>query len=176
MNDRKYPTAIVFDLDYTLWPWWCDFHVSPPIIPINERMLVDAKGMRLSLFPDVASILKELQENGVTIIGASRTATPDIAISILSQLHVDDAPLISYFHSLQWGQGSKVRHISEAAKELKLENALRKGEFVLFDDEFRNSDVERINCFFAFIRDDSQGLTRAMFNESIEDWSLRDLS
>lgn len=170
MPKSRVPRVIVFDLDFTLWPWWCDCHVSLPIKRVSATKLKDAKGFEMSLFPDVESIFVELHQMGVTIIGASRTATPDVAIEILSSLFVGGKPMIHYFSSLQWGQGSKVRHITRAVKELKLEDDLAAGEVILFDDEIRNRDVKKIKCFFAHIEDETKGLTRGVFEQSLSAW------
>lgn len=171
MGNYKYPAAIVFDLDYTLWPWWCDCHVTPPIQTINGSQLIDSTGLSLQLFEDVHSILEELERHKVTIIGASRTATPEIAIKILSLFNIKGKPMIDYFDSLQWGQHTKIRHIKSAAIELGLEKQLSDGALILFDDEARNRDVILINCHFAFISDSKYGLTRKIFEDALRKWT-----
>lgn len=173
MPKLSYPEVVVFDLDYTLWPWWCDCHISSPIEQVSESQLLDSSGLSLSLYRDVEHILEELEANNVTIVGASRTATPDIAIEILSMFKINDKPMIDYFHSLQWGQNSKIGHIKRAMRELNMESTLSTGSIILFDDEDRNKDVESINCFFALIEDYEKGLTRALFEQKLKDWASR---
>ncbi|SGZ58356.1 CIC11C00000003820 [Sungouiella intermedia] len=169
---KGYPSAIVFDLDYTLWPWWCDCHISPPIKKKTECRLIDSSGEVLELYEDVQSIFQELEEKNVILIGASRTATPEIAISILSSFVINGKRMIDYFHTLQWGQHSKVRHIKKAAKELGLEQDLLDGNLLLFDDESRNKDVTSIKCNFVLVPDNKAGLTRDVFENGINKWRL----
>lgn len=174
MSSKKaysYPTAVVFDLDYTLWPCWCDTHISPPIKPISKTAIVDSYGTKLKFFKDVESIIQELAEQEVTIIAASRTCTPRLAQEMLSHLHINDVPSIKWFHSLQWGTGSKINHILRAAKELGLQKELQAGGFILFDDEYRNRDVKKINCHFGYIEDDTKGLTREIFERNLMEWT-----
>lgn len=166
----KYPSAVVFDLDYTLWPCWCDTHITMPLKPISKKEVVDRYGMLLKLYKDVENILMELKSQDVTIIGASRTATPRVAQELLSLFHINDIPMIKYFHSLQWGQGSKIKHITKAAKHLKMHEDLERGGFILFDDELRNRDVTSINCEFVHI-DETKGLTRAVFEKGLQLWT-----
>ena len=169
----KYPKAVVFDLDYTLWPCWCDTHISTPIKSISPTEIIDAGGMRLSFYPDVESIILELYQANVKIIAASRTGTPHIAKDILTKLHIAGKPALTYFDSLQFGQGSKIGHIRSAAKELKLIKELQQGEFILYDDERRNRDVIKINCHFAHIEDEIIGITRDIFITEINIWAKR---
>lgn len=171
MPEYSYPSAVVFDLDYTLWPFWCDYHVDPPISRVTNSQLKDSSGYEIALCPDVESIILELAENGVTIISASRTPTPQIAKKILSLLRIDGKPMIEYFDSLQWGEGTKTKHISRAVKELGLEKELKAKSMILFDDEARNRDVESIGCHFAFIEDYRRGLTRPIFENALKEWT-----
>lgn len=173
MTNSEYPAAVVFDLDYTLWPCWCDTHISPPIKSCSNSkssQVIDSSGMKLSFYPDVESIILELAANNVTIIGASRTATPQIAKKLLSLLHIDNKPALHYFNALEWGQGSKTKHIKLAAKQLQLTKQLEEGEFILFDDELRNRDVGKINCYFVHIPDERLGLTRNIFENGLTSW------
>lgn len=168
---QEYPTVVVLDLDYTIWPCWCDTHVSMPFKPLSKSRVRDKYGEELSLYPEVESIILELADQGITVVGASRTATPKVAKELLSLFHVGGKPAIKYFLSLQWGQGSKTKHIMKAAKELNLEDELRDGEFILFDDESRNKDVETIGCKFAYLPSQTVGLSRKHFEKGINEWS-----
>lgn len=164
------PAAIVFDLDYTLWPCWCDTHLQPPVKPVGGHV-VDRRGYNLHLYKDVGAILQQLKTQNVKIVAASRTATPQLARQLMLHFSVGSKPMISYFDSLQWGQGSKTRHIAKAAKELGLEQELKEGKFVLYDDERRNRDVKSIGCHFVFIEDTDKGLTKKVFEQGLAEWA-----
>lgn len=164
----NYPSAVVFDLDYTLWPCWCDTHIPPPLKPVSRETVSDRSGYSLSLYPDIAKIIQHLEEKNIPIIAASRTATPHVAKQLLRLFHIDEKPLIDYFACLQFGEGSKQKHIAQAARELKLQSQLKQGHFILFDDELRNRDVEKIGCHFAHVPD---GLTHHVFESELKAWN-----
>lgn len=167
---QMYPDAIVFDLDYTLWPCWCDTHIAMPLKRILKNCVVDAVGFRLELYDDVERIFEKIKEQEIPIIAASRTDRPDIAKKLLSLFQVGDMKMIDLFSSLQWGQGSKKRHLARAVQELNLVSSLEGGRIVLFDDEIRNRDVEQLGCKFCYVSDNQVGLTISIFEDGIESW------
>lgn len=169
----SYPPVVVFDLDYTLWPSWCDTHVRPPVRPFLDGLqVVDADGEHLAFYPDVALILAELRAAGVKIVAALRTATPKLARQILTHLEVHDpvagarVPAVRLFDSLQWGQGLKIKHIERACADLGAAPA----DCVLFDDEGRNRDVQRIGVEFCEVTSWLEGLSRRVFERGIAQW------
>ncbi|ODQ82053.1 hypothetical protein BABINDRAFT_165550 [Babjeviella inositovora NRRL Y-12698] len=171
----SYPKAVVFDLDYTLWPCWCDTHLRPPIMPhASGRSITDSAGMQLEFYRDVESIIHELRENGVLLIAASRTAAPKLAKEILTYLKVTDPATgqkvssIQMFDTLQWGQGTKINHIKKACATLDI--SWKEHSLILFDDESRNKDVRKINVQFAHVPDWDKGLTRSIFDRVLQEW------
>lgn len=52
------PLVMVFDLDYTLWPFWVDTHVTGPLKPTKDGLVVkDRYNDSYGFYPDVAGIL-----------------------------------------------------------------------------------------------------------------------
>src|SRR5262245_11248700 len=74
------PRLIVFDLDYTLWPFWVDTHVYSPLrANADHTAVTDKIGETFAFYSDVPAILYALQHVGIKIGVASRTHAPDLA-------------------------------------------------------------------------------------------------
>jgi magnesium-dependent phosphatase 1 len=153
------PTVIVFDLDYTLWPFWVDTHVSSPIrasVPlttqtnanpsglqhINTKM-IDRHGESYSFYTEVPGILAGLKEKGVVMGVASRTHAPDLAQTMLRGLQIPvqqeegaDMKILrawDFFTHPQIYPGTKTTHFRKLQSQLsKAPSSL--GRVVPFED------------------------------------------
>ncbi|KAG0470199.1 hypothetical protein HPP92_016275 [Vanilla planifolia] len=67
------PRLVVFDLDYTLWPFYCEMH---------------SKREMPSLYPHAKGIMLALKEKGIEMAIASRSPTPDIANAFIDKLGI----------------------------------------------------------------------------------------
>jgi len=84
------PKCVVFDLDYTLWPFWVDTHVYGPLRAANSQhsACIDKVGETFSFYMDVPGVLHGLSLSGVRLAVASRTHAPELARDMLKLLHV----------------------------------------------------------------------------------------
>lgn len=171
------PKLLVFDLDYTLWPFWVDTHVTPPLKLSNAKPLgkavKDRYGEGYAFYPDVPGILAACRAHGVRVAAASRTSAPDLAAQMLSLLSVwpDGAaaadkgrPAKGFFDNLQIYPGSKVRHFERIRRQTGVEY----DDMVFFDDEGRNRDVER-ECGVLFVLA-ADGVDCALVDRGVERW------
>ena len=164
------PKVLVFDLDYTLWPFWVDTHIDSPLkATTNPSIAKDRHGESLTFYPGVPSILSFARHKGLRIAAASRTCAPDLARQLLSLLHIseDDGgkkPARQYFDDLQIFPGSKTTHMGRIKKRLGVEYE----DMLFFDDESRNANVERERgvCFW-LVRD---GVTVEELDRGVEKW------
>ncbi|CAL9734367.1 putative magnesium-dependent phosphatase YER134C [Monosporozyma servazzii] len=161
-----YPEVAAFDLDYTVWPCYCDTHLYPPFKPVkssNGEVLTveDARGFQLTLYRAIPKIIKDLKENKVKIISASRTWAPEIARDLMEVFKVEYSgelvTLGTLFDASEWGERSKVGHLRDAMKKLYGTENLKKYKMCLFDDENRNRDVEKHGVKFIEVKDSDNG-------------------
>eukprot|EP01018_Ginkgo_biloba_P015044 Gb_15765 [translate_table: standard] len=113
------PRLVVFDLDYTLWPFWCECR-SPTEKP--------------SLYPQATGVLNALKDKGVSMAVASRTPTPDTAKVFLNKLGI-----ASHFTAMEiypsW------THKTEHFQKIQQKTGVPFKSMLFFDDEGRNIEA-----------------------------------
>ena len=176
------PKLIVFDLDYTLWPFWCDTHVSGSIKGTRDGGLsaYDSHGGSYAFYDDVPGILTSLKERGVEVGCASRTSASDVAKALLTTLRCtsgsDDADADagtaaaptawSLFDYKEMYPGSKTKHFQRLHKK----SGVPYTEMLFFDDEARNRNVEELGVVMQLVRD---GVTVEEVDRGVQEWRKR---
>ncbi|KAH8681098.1 acid phosphatase-domain-containing protein [Xylariales sp. PMI_506] len=186
------PRLVVFDLDYTLWPFWVDTHVYPPLRANAEHSAcTDKVGESFAFYADVPRVLHALGLAGVKVGVASRTHAPDLGREMLKLLHVPPASIvlagdggaassgsgkkgadkarraIEFFDAgLEIYPSSKIRHFEALAKRTGIPYA----DMLFFDDESRNRDTETLGVTMWLVRD---GVSWVELEKGIREWRRR---
>uniref|UniRef100_T1J551 Magnesium-dependent phosphatase 1 n=1 Tax=Strigamia maritima TaxID=126957 RepID=T1J551_STRMM len=120
---------VVFDLDYTLWPFWVDTHVTPPFRKAENKAVYDAANNLVEYYPEVPNILNLLQSKNIQMAVASRTSCIREANELIVLFGWS-----KYFTFKEIYPGSKVEHF----KKLQEYTGLSYKNMLFFDDEHRN--------------------------------------
>jgi magnesium-dependent phosphatase 1 len=182
------PRLIVFDLDYTLWPFWVDTHVTPPLKAVaSHAACKDRWGEEFTFYEDVPGVLAALRSKNITVGVASRTGAPELARDMLRNLHMsEDGVLgtdkdgssdaegkktkvkrsIDFFDHMEIYPGSKTTHFAKLHKA----TGVPYEEMLFFDDEARNRNVEPLGVTMYLVRD---GVTRKEVDEGVKEWRRR---
>lgn len=128
------PKVIVFDLDFTLWPYYIGNHVSPPVRKNDHQEFIDDMGQRYRPYKDVTKILRTLKErclgNDGHIAIASRSTAKSIAMEVIEIFGWTE-----FISSFQIYHVSKEKHMQKIKEELQFESF---NEVLFFDDDERN--------------------------------------
>ncbi|XP_024020333.1 magnesium-dependent phosphatase 1 [Morus notabilis] len=110
------PRLIVFDLDYTLWPFYCECR---------------SKREMPSLYPHARGVLNAFKEKGVDVAIASRSPTADIAKTFLDKLNITSMFVAKEIFS-SW------THKTEHFQKIHSRTGVPYSSMLFFDDENRN--------------------------------------
>ena len=143
------------------------------VLGISAESMTDAMrrgGESFAFYCDVPSILHAAKALPAPLLlgTASRTHAPDLANTLLKQLHVQPSGkrAIEYFDYMQIFPGDKKQHFSKIHKA----SGVPYEEMLFFDDEVRNRNVESLGVVMCLVRD---GVTRAEVDRGISEWRKR---
>lgn len=183
------PKIVVFDLDYTLWPFWVDTHVTGPLKAQEGGLKVkDRYGEGYGFYSDVGGILDavcsgllparssaylfyQLRQKGILIGAASRTHAPDLGREMLKLLKIPGSSsssqrAIDYFDHLQIYPGNKTTHFERIHRD----SGIAFEDMLFFDDESRNKNVEVLGVTMQLVRD---GVTIREIDAGVRSWRKR---
>ncbi|XP_066483709.1 magnesium-dependent phosphatase 1 [Tiliqua scincoides] len=151
------PGLVVFDLDYTLWPFWVDTHVDPPFHKASDGTIRDRTGKTVQLYPEVPAVLERLHSEGIPLAAASRTGEIRGATQLL-----DLFGLNRYFRYTEIYPGSKVTHFQRLSEKTRTPLS----QMLFFDDENRNiHDVSKLGVTCVLV---PHGMNLALLNQGLE--------
>ncbi|OVA10480.1 Magnesium-dependent phosphatase-1 [Macleaya cordata] len=113
------PRLVVFDLDYTLWPFYCESR---------------SKREMPQLYPHAKGILYALKDKGIDMAIASRSPTLDIAKTFLDKLGIKSMFVAQEIFS-SW------THKTEHFQRIHRRTGVPFNSMLFFDDEDRNIDA-----------------------------------
>ncbi|XP_057328282.1 magnesium-dependent phosphatase 1-like [Microplitis mediator] len=157
----KKPKIIVFDLDYTLWPFWIDTHVTPPFSRKHDS-IVDAQGKKIKYYEQVPEILENLAKEGFEIGIASRTSEIKGAYQLLKLLNWD-----KYIKYTEIYPGCKITHFNK----IKEASGVDFKDMIFFDDERRNiDDLTKVGVLSIYVKN---GLNKNEIKNGLEQFKSR---
>ena len=172
---EKVPGLVVFDLDFSVWPFDCHKDRHMPFKAVGNK-IVDAWGRDASPYPDVPGIITELVERGIRVAYASRNSSVDHLEALLRAIAIapknrpeikslwDVLPSADYMQA--YGSGlsrAKTKHFSA----LRLVTGVPFGKMLFFDDDHTNVTTAAAQGVIA-INVMQTGVTRPGFERAMK--------
>lgn len=122
------PKVIVFDLDYTLWPFWVDrqINIELPFKQVGENKVCDATGREVKSFPDITPLLQRLHSEGYKLGIASEAFYKEEVAKLVKLFGWEE--FIDYQEIYP---GSKIFHFVK----IKRQSGVDFPDMIYFDDE-----------------------------------------
>lgn len=174
------PSAIVLDLDYTVWPFDCNKDVVAPFTMCEDGNIRDRYGRLANPYPDVPGIIAHIVNAGIPVIIASRNQSKGSIEALLRTIPIvcnddnintiwDVLMLPTQFHAYSSdgiGKG-KDKHFAAIYKD----TLINFNRMIFYDDLPENIAAAKVQGTTSILV--TQGLTWKKFSEGIVAWRAR---
>ncbi|KAK0620084.1 acid phosphatase-domain-containing protein [Immersiella caudata] len=169
------PRLIVLDLDYTLWPFYSDIHISTPVRPVagpNPAAVTDRNGESFSLYrdaPHILHLISSLPGGQIRLAVASKSPVGELCREVLKTLRLPPGmpkgkKVIEVFDGgLEIYEGTKLRHFEVISRR----TGIPYEQMLFFDDERPNREVEKLGVTMRLVDD---GLSWEELEKGIHQW------
>jgi magnesium-dependent phosphatase 1 len=173
------PSLLVFDCDYTIWPFDCDKDVIAPFVKCSWSGAYDYHGRPSNAYHDVPGIFGAILDAGIPVAFLSRNPSANSVRQLLQVLPClnkvgavekylwDAMPSHHYFHAYSSGGVGKGKDRHFAA--LHAVCAIPFSDMVFFDDMIDNINAASKSGVTS-VHLTRNGLTAAAFICGIEGW------
>ena len=179
-SGKKNPKLLVFDCDWTLYPYDCDKHRQAPF-QLGVNGLQDVHGFLSQPYPSVPDIFGCIKEAGIPVAFLSRNPSSNSIENLLRTIPVhsssgnftlwDTMPSENYFHAYSSdGVGTgKDKHFAALKKVSEVDY----GDMIFFDDFWDNIEAaEAQGTVSVNVR--NGGLTWKALYEGLARWRQRE--
>jgi len=156
LSAKAKPGLVVFDLDYTLWPFWVDTHHDRPFSKKGSSV-ADRHGQKVKFYPDVPEVFEYLSQENIPMAIASRTSETKGANEL-----IDLFGWSKYFVYKEIYPGCKINHFQ--VFQDKSQTPYK--SMLFFDDEHRNiKDLSSkgVNCILV-----EEGVTMQLVKDALK--------
>jgi len=182
VEEKINPKLVVFDLDFTLWPFDCgsNSNMAPFRRSING-IVVDKFGRMSNPYTDVQGILSSLVNNDIPIAICSRNPDIHSIVDLMSLIRFDSKkgnvslmdclPNTNYIHAYSSDKtGGKNKHFTALKASLGIEF----NQMIFFDDLLENVNYAvKMGITSVLVK---EGLTWEALKIGIEAWRSRSRS
>jgi len=176
------PSAIVLDLDYTIWPFYCNKDVVEPFTMCQDGNIRDRYGRLANPYPDVPGIIAHIVDKGIPIIFASRNRSKISIEALLRTIPIkcqdenintiwDALMLPTQLHAYSSdgiGRG-KDKHFAAIHKD----TLINFSRMIFYDDIPENIVAAKTQGTTSVLLNRAQGLTWKKFSQGIVEWRSR---
>ena len=176
----KSPKLMVFDLDYTLWPFDCDKDVIAPFVRYPQGV-IDSWGRWANPYVDVQGIIGTLYHVGIPVAYASRNPSRESVKQLLQAIPMktttgekslwDALPSEDYFHAYSTTGLNRGKDPHFAA--IKKISGIEFSDMLFFDDLPQNIEYARIQGTTSVYLSHRRGLTWDAFLRGLTEWRSR---
>jgi magnesium-dependent phosphatase 1 len=181
-TDGIKPELVIFDCDYTLWPFDCDKDVRAPYTIHENGLITDYMHRKSNPYPNVISIIEGLVDADIPIAYASRNPSEFQIEQLLKAIRIkpknenkkhiqnmwDVIQSDSFFHaySSYGGSSGKTKHFTAIQKE----TGISYSKMIFFDDLPENIWNARLLGITSVVVTQKNGLTWKDINVGFNAW------